>query len=328
MKSPKHSNLTPTTLHLLVLAALVPIGAGCTGTSTVDYAYDDAYVYGYAYPTDVAYASVYWADDWAYYGYVYAPQSATPVAPDGGAGTVRTAVGDAIRRLARGEQVCPGQVTVTQTTAAPACSNGDPSAQTRDGVTLVFTACALSGGGTLDGKIEVVGHRTASAPNCDTGTIINLNHTTTITNLVYTGTGGARLVIPTLTDTGNNTYKVGEMPTKFTIGNQGRLQVYAANGNLTADLTVAGTTTFTVGSDRNSYSVDGALNVQNQADASQATVTGTGLTRTTSCCRPTGGTLSVDRSGGNSPGKHTWSFGSTCGAVTRDGNSVSLPACL
>jgi hypothetical protein len=328
MKILKHRSSTPTTLHVLILAALAPMGAGCTGTSTVDYVYDDAYVYGYYYPADVAYSSVYWADDWAYYGYVYAPQSPTPVGNDGGAGTVRTGVGDVIRRLARGEQVCPGQVTVTPTTSTPACSNGDASAQTRDGVTLVFTGCALPGGGTLDGKIEVVGHRTASSADCATGTIINLSHTTTITNLVYTGTGGGRLTIPTLTETGNNTYMIGQMPTKFTIGNQGRLQVYASNGNLSADLTVTGTTTFTVAGDRNSYSVDGALNVQNQSDASQATVTGAGLTRTTACCRPTAGTLSIDRTGGNSPGRHTWSFGSTCGSATRDGAAVSLPACL
>jgi hypothetical protein len=59
-----------------------------------------------------------------------------------------------------------------------------------------------------------------------------------------------------------------------------------------------------------------------------ATITRSGLTRSGGCCRPTGGSVTVNRTGGIAPGQHDWSFGPSCGTVTRDGTTATMPECL
>jgi len=56
-------------------------------------------------------------------------------------------------------------------------------------------------------------------------------------------------------------------------------------------------------------------------------VSATGLKRERTCCKPTGGMLSVNRTGGNHNGTRTWTFSSSCGSATLDGKTVTLPAC-
>jgi len=46
-----------------------------------------------------------------------------------------------------------------------------------------------------------------------------------------------------------------------------------------------------------------------------------------SCCRPTAGTVNIDRTGGQLPGTATWTFGPSCGTVMRNAVTVTLPAC-
>jgi hypothetical protein len=316
--------------------------AGCTSgtSSTTSYATTDPYVTYSYYPADVSVAGAYWADSWAYtglYSATYPFPATTGGTSTGAAGTqgttttttgAVTTVGDAIRALARGETVCPGQVTVTQKTSAPACTGA--AANPRGGVTIVFTACQTPGGGKIDGTIDVSSTRSASDAICSSGTTITLSHTTTITNLSYTAPSGAKAVIPSQTDTGTNLYTFGQMPALITVSTMGQLQTYNASGTLTSDHNFNGMPRISFAGSQSGYTVDGVFNATDNKTAGRGlTLTLMGLERVNTCCRPIGGTIQVVQTSG-STATHTWSFGPSCGNVTVDGSGddLSLPACL
>ena len=228
----------------IAAALLLAVGsAGCgSSTTSSDVAYEDDYAGDYYYPADVAYSGVYAA--------VGATTASTPprrpatsraarrrliidggsISVDGGhvivsvdagravdgAGatgstTVRGAVGQAIREAALGDVVCPGQVTVTPKTGTTVCG------VSASGVNIVFNGCQLSGGGTVDGTVDVQLTRAASDTTCSSATTITLGYTSTITNLTYTGTGGAKIVIPNEMSTSTLTYSFGQAPTTVSI---------------------------------------------------------------------------------------------------------------
>jgi len=319
---------------------------GCGTTTT--YATTDPYLYTVYYPADVAYSTVYWADAWNYPSLyaIYTPTSPNPVSPatvvatgsggndgstvvtDGGVttGGVLTTAGDAVRALARGESVCPGEITVAPKTAAPACTGGT----TRAGATIVFNACQTPGGATLDGMIDVSSTRTASSADCTAATMITLQHTTTITNLSYTNAAGQRLIIPSMTGMGMTKYTFGQTPPTVALSFTGQLQTYrTAGNNITSDHNFTGDLTFTFGGSNMGYTADGGVTVMdNRAPGSGSTITVTGLKRVTTCCRPVGGTIGLSQVGPTGPGTHVWSFGPTCGESTIDGTGVTLPACI
>jgi len=311
-----------TAIHFNIVAAaalsFAGLSAGCeddNGTvATTDYSYENSYLYAGYYPADVAYASTYWADSWDLGGFYYL-----------GTPNVRAGLAGAIRALARGEQICPGQVTVTEKTAAPACAGG-VATQLRNGVTIQFNNCNAAGG-TINGTLDVQSQRSASEQTCGATTIINLGHTSTFTNLTFTGADGAKIVIPNQTNTGNTNYTYGQNPTMTTIMSNGELQIFNSAGTMLSDLNFMGDNTFTF-SGTQSYSVSGNTTVQEKTGGATATLTRTGLTRSAGCCRPTGGTIGVNRMGGLFPGQADWSFGPSCGQVERNGVSATMPACL
>src|SRR5579862_4143562 len=141
------------------IAGLAVGSAGCgSSTTTSDTAYEDSYATAYTYPADVAYAGAYAVGGFAYGIYLATPGGAVAAAADGGApvvgGGVRQAVGEAIRTVANGGSICPGQVTVTPQMGTPACATtGTTSART--GLNIVFSGCQLPGGGTVDGSVTV-----------------------------------------------------------------------------------------------------------------------------------------------------------------------------
>ena len=332
---------------------LVVGGAGCgSSTTSSDVAYEDDYAGDYYYPADVAYAGVYAGGFVGYYAATPAGTGASEALPttlldgghisvDGGhitidagraadaggrggsgATTVRGAVGQAIREAALGGDVCPGQVTVTPQTGSPVC--GVSAA----GLNIAFNGCVLSGGGTLDGTVIVQITRSASDTNCDTSTTITLGYTSTFTNLSYTGTGGAKIVIPNEMATGTLNFPTGQSPATVGLTTNGEVQRFASGGSMTSDRTFTGMYTFSsISLASQSYTVGGMLNVTDKAGGT-AIITGTDLARDTSCCKPTGGSLAVSRTGGLHPGSHSWTFTSTCGSATLDGKTVTLPACL
>jgi hypothetical protein len=331
--------------------AFMALGTMSCGTSTttaaVDYGYEDPYLYASYYPADVAYSSYYWADDWGYAG-LYAtnpityvtdggiiitvPDAGVPTTTDASTTTTPTvamqAVGFAIRALARGESICPGQVTVTPKTMTPACSN-NATAQRRAGVTIVFNSCLLPDGGTVSGTVDLQSNQSASVQTCDASTILTLGTNSTITNLSYTGVSGAKLVIPSQTDTSTAMYNFGSSPASITINSNGQLQTFTAAGVKVSDHSYTSTRTYSFAGSTNSYTISGTVNItDNLVSGSTAVLTLTNVTRTHSCCRPTGGTLVIARTGGLFPGTHTWVFTATCGTVTRDGVSAALPACI
>jgi hypothetical protein len=306
------------------LAVLGAVSGSCTdnGTvySTTDYAYWDPYYNSYYYPSDLAYSGVYWADSWDYSTYYYSLHAAAaPATPQAG-------VGAAIRALARGESVCPGNVTVTPKMGAPACAAAG-AAQVRNGVTIMFNACQLSGGGTVSGTFDVTSSRTASDTNCNASTVITLNHTTTITNLTYTSPRGVRVVIPKQVDMGGNTYNFGQPPATISIQSTGQAQVFDSSSNLRADLAVNGTRNYTFSAANKSYTVSGTVTAQDSVTGGNITLAGDGINHTQDCCRPTAGTLTITSTGGKAAGQHVLTFSPTCGSGTFDNNNITFPAC-
>jgi hypothetical protein len=216
-------------------------------------------------------------------------------------------------------------VTVTEKFADPAC-DGSNTDQVRNGVNIVFNNCQVSGG-TINGSLDVMSNRSASEQTCSATTIITLGHTSTITNLSFTLANGAKLVIPSQNNTGETTYSFGQAPTTTKITTNGELQIFNSAGSMLSDHTFMGDNTFTF-SGNQSYSISGTTNVQEKNGNGTATITKSGLTRSGGCCRPTGGSIAVNRTGGIAPGQHDWSFGPSCGTVTRDGTTATMPECL
>lgn len=330
--------------RILASVGLVLAGAGafgCTSNGTVatttTYAYDDPYLYTAYYPADVAYASYYWAYPWDYTVFyfigAYTPPTPTTTTADAstsgadastGGTPVRSGVTAAIEALARGEQICPGQVTVTERTAASICaSNG---AAKRAGATITFNNCSV-GGGTINGTVDIQGTATASDQTCGATTTINLSHSSTITNLSIKVADGRMLVIPNQTNTGTTTFTYGQSPTTTSITSNGELQIMDSSGTMQSDLTFMGDNTFTF-SGSQSYTVNGTTTVKDKSGNATATITRQGLVRSGGCCRPTGGSMIVDRTGGTLPGQATWSFGPSCGQVQRNSTTAQMPACM
>jgi hypothetical protein len=314
--------------NIAAAAFAIAAGAavGCTddnGTvaTTSTAAYDDAYLYDGYYPADVAYASSYWAYGWDYGGFYYLTDD-TAAATAGGTGHAGLAA--AIKALARGQQICPGQATVTEKTSASICAAN--AAALRAGVTIQFNNCAVSGA-TINGTVDVTGTATASDSSCGGATSVNLNWTSTLTNLTLTGSDGRKLVIPNQTNTGMASFTYGQAPAMMTIQSNGELQLFDASGTMISDHTYMGDNTFTF-SGTSSYSVTGTTNVQEKNGGATATISRQGLTRSGACCRPTGGSITVDRMNGLYPGQADWTFGPSCGQVSRNGTSATMPACM
>jgi hypothetical protein len=325
-------------------------GVPVTTVTTTSYAVVDPYLYTVYYPADIAYSSYYWVDSWAY-PTLYQVYGPAPTTSSGAAGTTGsgaagttgkttktdagvatvsavTTAADAIRALARGESVCPGQVTVTARMAALSCTGGPASVRT--GVAIAFNNCKTAGGGTLNGMVDVTSTHTASATTCTSTTMITSSHTTTITNLSFTGTGGRQLLIPSQTGTGMSTYTFGATPATISLNWKGQLQTFAsAGGSTTSDHNYTGTGTFSFGGSTSHYTLNGTVTVVNNLMAGAGTsITATNLTRTTSCCRPVGGTINIMQTSGTGVGSHVIGFGPSCGEATLDGTSSMLPACI
>jgi hypothetical protein len=342
---------------LMLIVAATGSCADDATTASVDYSYETPYLYSTYYPVDTDYAGYYWADSWNYYAFYFEGASvaaglanvsgfggaagalgaagatgaggtagATGSGGSGGASptTVRATLASVVEALARGESVCPGQVTITPKTATPACSGGSSTTE-RNGVTIVFNGCIVSGA-TIDGTFDVLSKRSASAQTCSSTTTITLGHTTTITNLSISDSNG-KIVIPSQTDMGMTTYTFGQTPTSITFNTTGEIQIFNNAQTMLADLGYTGMDTVTL-SGNSSYSVDGTSTLQEKNGPATATITKTGLTRSSGCCRPTAGTVTINRSGGPHPGTATWKFGPSCGGVMRNNVSATLPACI
>jgi hypothetical protein len=295
------------------------VAAGVVPPVDYYYAYDSYYV------ADITSANVYWADSWAVAPFTFSLDAQAQGQTV--AGMAGREPGAVLRALARGESVCPGQVSVVTTTTTELCPN---AAQTtmRTGASVIFTGCILEGGGRLDGMVTVQSTPTLSNGACDASTMVNVSYTATVTNLSYLAPGGTRIAIASQIDTGSYARPLGGAPTSLNVATTGRAQLYDAGGALVADHIVKGTRSFTFSrkAETSSYAVDGALTVQDASRGATFTATAMGLTRTAGCCRPTGGTLTVVDAAG--AGTNTWTFGPACGALAVNGTAVDLPACL
>jgi hypothetical protein len=152
--------------------------------------------------------------------------------------------------------------------------------------------------------------------------------TTTITNLTRTTSTGTKILIPNTTGTVTSSYVAGQLPASVTISMDGAMQLVGPGGVVNANRTFAGDITLTPSADRSSYTNDGTLTLMDPNQPGTTTLTSAGLNRSEACCRPTGGTLTINRSGGDLSGTHTWTFGPSCGSIMFDGASVTAPSCM
>lgn len=311
---------------LFAFGALATAGPGCGSSSS--YYYDPyAYAYGYYYPTDMAYADAYYAD--SYYGY---PTTYVPLGPStytsgslSKASLHGSAPGTALRDLAFGKSVCDDRVTVTTERFEPPCSDGGDNGSLPLRTEIVFDACVLRDGGQLDGVIEVEAVHMFSDNDCDNETVVDVTYTSTSTDLSYTAPGGERIVMPSLRRSGSYRRPLTGRPSVLNVSVEGSVERYDAGGEPLAITTLNGTQTLVPTGSGDGYRVDGTLMMQDMLRERTLSVTGVGVTRTDTCCHPTGGTIAVAPSEGE---VDDWSFGPNCGDASRNGEPFVLDQCL
>ena len=341
-------------MGVVCASALIGVGVGsCDDEDALvgDTATYDSYLYYGYYPADVYYSGYYWTDPYYYYYAAYggggtstgaagstgvAGSTGAAGAGGGGGGMMPTTigrtsdmtVGDVLRALARGEMVCgDNQVSITPKMGPDACAT-DGTGMSRTGVNIFFNGCMLTSGSRIDGTFDVEGTRTLSDPACGPGTTVTVTATTMVTYLARTTPSGVKIVMPNSNGTITTSYIAGQMPSSVAVTMSGTLQLVGPGGVTSADRSFSGDISMMPSSDRMSYTTDGMITLQDTADSTSTTLTAQGLNRSAACCRPTGGTLTIDRTTGSSSGTHTWTFGPSCGAMMFDGASISAPACL
>jgi hypothetical protein len=230
----------------------------------------------------------------------------------------------ALRDLALGEGICPGQVTVTTERTTSPCDTG-AGETTPVSSSIQLQGCELSGGGKLDGSLQIAASQTLSDTNCDAGTSIDVSYTSTTTDLVYTAPSGATIELPEVTRTGSYTRLLDAPPSLLTINSQGRIERHDEKGAARSKITFSGMQTLTMLGANGGFRVDGTLTLQDDLGSGSANVTSVGLTRTEGCCYPTSGSLEVARSDGRD---ERWSFGPACGDVSVNGHKVTPADCF
>ena len=230
----------------------------------------------------------------------------------------------ALRDLALGEGICPGQVTVTTERTTAPCDTGQGETIPVN-TSIRLDDCELSGGGKLDGSLSILASQTLSDMNCDAGTAIDVSYTSTTTDLVYTAPSGARIELPQVTRTGSYTRLLDAPPSVLTLNSQGRIERYDAKGSAQSRTTFSGLQTLTLLGANGGFRVDGTLSLQDEIGARSSSATGVGLTRAEGCCYPTGGSLDISHSSGDD---QRWSFGPSCGDVSVNGHKVTPGECF
>jgi hypothetical protein len=315
---------------VLALSPLGVAGGGCS-SSSYDAAYYDPYVHYSYYPAEIYYSTFYWSDPYYFY-YLdqgYASRATTVTADAGSTPNLlgRPAVGDALRALARGQDVCPSHVLIAPRMVPNPCP-ANASDMIRGGVEISFWDCSLPDGGTLNGDVEVETTRETADESCSSSTMVTITHTATVTNLSYSSPSGRRLVIPNQTATGSNTYVISQPPEVATAMLDGRMQLFGVDGALVTDRSYTGYVAVTPARDRLSYVIDATLTLSDADSSGTTDLTAMGLTRTSDCCHPTGGTLSATRSGERAFNLHVWSFNSSCSGASFDDRAITQGACL
>jgi hypothetical protein len=309
---------------LAMASALALLSAACGDSDDYYYdPYEDYYAYAYGYPADLAYADSYWVDDW------YAPYYAYSSLDTRSKGTSNSdSPAGFLRNLSLGEDLCPGQISVTPTPGSAQCSNSTAmtSNERRAGATMVFDGCALPSGGRLDGSLTIEGSQTFSDDICNNDTLVSVTYTSTSTNMSYTAPSGAKIVAPSLFRMGSYTRVLDGSPAAISVSSSGTLQRFASDGSLMVEATLSGTQNLTLDEeDPDSYRLDGTLKLTDTTNARAVTIAGDDVLRIAGCCRPTDGTITVRSSPGDT---NTWRFGPSCGDLSLNGEKRDATVCL
>jgi hypothetical protein len=156
---------------------------------------------------------------------------------------------------------------------------------------------------------------------------VSVSYTSISTDLSYTAPSGTRVVAPSLSRSGSYTRLLMAAPSALSISTSGRLEHFAKDGSLVAQLGLSGTQSVVLNgsADAAGYRLDGALTVHDTLRGEALTLTGSDLTRTETCCRPSAGTLTIT---GSERDTDVWRFGPSCGDLELNGDSVTLSECF
>ncbi|HVJ17275.1 MAG TPA: hypothetical protein VM686_17720 [Polyangiaceae bacterium] len=324
----KHTEHDHVRRALAAAGAVVAVfAAGCggdpevTGGTTVAAYPDNYYSYGYYYPADLAYSVPYYVDDWYNYPYLYSDTEALPLT-----NPAQSMPGGVLRAIARGEDVCPGQVTVQVRKTEVGCG-GDEDDLMQTGAFVTIDNCKLEDGGKLSGQMAVDSRRSVSNLECNVDTVVNVAYSGTFTNLSYTSPQGERTVISAMALEGAYTRLLNDRPAAISQTLTGKFKRYDDENKLAAEVDMAGTTAVVIGSpdDSWSYQLFGPLTFEDKVTDGTATARATGLAHQDDCCHPVGGTVLI--STGLDAGDDLLEFGATCGQATLNGDKVELPPC-
>lgn len=319
MKSTSRQDQSRVTTVCAIATLGAALSAGCDVYGGDYSSGPDAYAYGYDYyySADLAYADAYHADD------MLGADDPRVLGARLRQLTGNALPGSALQALASGQDICPGQVTITQQGNATACATGGDAVPSL--TSIVFRGCQLGDGGRLDGSLRIGVAQIAKDADCDSSTLVDVRYASTAINLFYTAPTGERVVLPVLTVTGAYTRALGAYPASIDVTVDG--QIYRSNedDDVEQQLAVSGNQTLVPLGASSGYRLSGTLTMTDSARQMSCTASSNGLTRSEGCLHPTSGSIDVAHSDGTT---HEWAFGPHCGDFSLEGNRISMSDCF
>ena len=297
-------------------SALVGLGAGVGCDDDIvdgNTAVDNSYLYYGYYPADVYYSGYAWTGGGFYYleygrggpstgsagstGTSTGAAGSTGTSTGGTGGGTTTAsgdmtMGDVLRAMARGESVCPNQVTITPKMTPNACAT-DGTGMSRGRVRWCSTAAEIPNGSRFDGTVDVSSTRTYD-PACPAGTMVTFQNMTTITNLTRTTANGSKILIPN--SSGTDTPPAGRRRGTGA-GRRSNLtvevpcEVVGVGGNVNANRTFSSDLTITTTSNRSSSTINGTTTVEDPKQPGYDDADVSEPARSDACCGRRSGTM-------------------------------------
>jgi hypothetical protein len=320
MKSTSRQNQSRVTTVCAIATLGAVLSAGCDVDGGADYSGPDAYAYGYDYyyPADLAYADAYHVDD------MFGADDPRVLGARLRQLTGNALPGSALQALASGQDICPGQVTVTQRGNTAPCANGGDAVPSS--TSIVFRGCQLRDGGRLDGSLQIGVAQIARDIDCDSSTLVDVRYASTAINLRYTSPTGDRVMLPTLMVTGAYTRALGGgYPASIDVTVDGQIYRSDEDDDVEQQLVVSGTQTLVPLGPGSGYRLSGTLTMTDRAHQRSCTASSNDLTRNEGCRHPTSGSIDVEHSDGTT---HQWAFGPHCGDFSLEGNRTSMSDCF
>ena len=243
----------------------------------------------------------------------------------------RPEIGAALRALVWGVRVCGDRITIERQLATASCDQIGRSGEYLAGVTVTFDQCALPSGGMIDGVITAsTTKQLVAGQPCAPGALIDVDRSISIDALTHRRASGVTVEWKNVNGTSHATRPIATRPALLALQLQGERSATGLGGRALFHHLFQGAASvgFSPGDATTapSRTVSGQLTIQHLLAQFTATITATDVTKAADCCRPTGGSVTMVRSGSREA-THTVEFGPACGAIALDGEALDLPEC-